>query len=456
MASIDQLERKVLELERRLNVEAEEANRLMAKSNKVLDIAKNAYKLDGYGFIWAFDPNNGAYYKTNMRVMSPEVADRVIRVKHLADGCVTSEKIADKAIDRSKMTDDVINELRQIDVVDVLVGELLDHYYTKEQVDQLLIALGLDEYATMEWVEQQEYLTQEDVKDKADKATTYTKEQVQALVRALRKYELVPVTVLPDASEDTTGKIFLIPNGEDPSLKDQWVTVTNTAKPPVADEWDNIINLGSIHKSRLESIVQNLGLGTYIYNVVDTLTSVAYVYQVTRLSMSHVEPIIPRKVTQGQLSKDKDGKYYIVDQDGEWVKYHPTVTYEWSPVGTVHIDFDNYYTKGDVDANFLKKSFITVQTETTVTIVPNVLNKWANPVSQLIITLAPGENGVADEYMLEFTVGSDNFQWQCDGIRWSDGGAPDFENGYIYQISIVNGLAIVASWEGTPVNNVEG
>lgn len=456
MATIDQLERKVLELERRLDVQAEEANRLISKSDKVLDIAKNAYKLDGYGFIWAFDPNNGAYYKTNMRVMSPEVADRAIRVKHLADGCVTSEKIADKAIDRSKMTDDVINELRQIDVVDVLVGELLDHYYTKEQVDQLLIALGLDEYATMEWVEQQEYLTQEDVKDKADKATTYTKEQVQALVRALRKYELVPVTVLPDASEDTTGKIFLIPNGEDPSLKDQWVTVTNTAKPTVADEWDNIIDLGSIHKSRLESTVQNLGLGTYIFNVVDTLTSVAYVYQVTRLSMSHVEPTIPRKVTQGQLSKDKDGKYYIVNQDGEWVEYHPTVTYEWFTVGTVHIDFDNYYTKGDVDATFLKKPFITVQTETTVTIVPNVLNKWDEPVSQLIITLSPGENGVADEYMLEFTVGSDNFQWQCDGIRWGEGGAPDFENGYIYQISIVNGLAIVASWEGTPVNNVEG
>jgi hypothetical protein len=279
---------------------------------------------------------------------------------------------------------------------------------------------------------------------------------VQALVAALSKYELVPAAMLPAASEDTRGKIFLIQNDEDASLKDQWVTVTNTAKPAIADEWDDVVNLGSIHQSRLESIVQNLGLGTYIFNVVDTLTSVAYVYQVTRLSMSHVEPTIPRKVTQGQMSRDKDGKYYIVSQDGEWVEYHPTVTYEWFPVGTVHIDFYNYYTIGEVDANFSKKPFITVQTETTVTIVPNVLNKWDEPVSQLIITLSPGENGVADEYMLEFTVGSDNFQWQCDGIRWSDGGAPDFENGYIYQISIVNGLAIVASWEGTPVNNVEG
>ena len=381
---------------------------------------------------------------------------RVLVQSHdIRNGAIQARHIADKAIDRSKMTDDLINQLRQIDVVDVLVGELLEHYYTREQVDQLLRDLHIEGYATEEWVEQQGYLTEEDIEGKADKETTYTKEQVQALIMALRKYELVPVDELPEASEDTRGKIYLTPNENDESLKDQWVTLTNTEKPEIGSEWDHVVDLGSIHQSRLEAIIQNLGLGTYIFNVLDTLTSTAYVYHVTRLSMTNEEPTIPRKVTEGQMARDKDGRYYIVSQDGEWISYTPTATYEWLFVGTVDIDFANYYTISEVDTSFRKKPFITSQTATTVTIAPNVLNQWSDPVSSLNITLGPAENGVADEYMLEFTVGSDTFEWACSGIRWGEGEAPDFENGYTYQISIVNGLAIAASWEGTPIPEPE-
>lgn len=374
-----------------------------------------------------------------------------MNTRDIQDGAIKSRHIADKAIDRSKMTKELIRELRQIDVVDVLVGELLEKYYTKEEIDQLLHDLELEDYATKEWVEGKKYLTEEDLSE-----TTYTKEQMQVLVKTLMKYELVPVNELPEASDDTRRKIYLTPNGEDESLKDQWVTLTITEKPEIADEWDNVVDLGSIHQSRLEPIIQNLGLGTYIFNVVDTLTSVAYVYHVTRLSMTGEEPTIPRKVvTEGLKARDKDGRYYVVSQDGEWVTYKPSVAYEWLFVGTVDIDFDNYYTIGEVDAGFRKKPFITLQTATTVTINPNVLNKWDDPVSQLIITLGPSENGVADEYMLEFTVGVDDFVWSCNDIRWGEGEAPDFENGYTYQISIVNGLAIAASWEGTPIEEAE-
>ena len=86
------------------------------------------------------------------------------------------------------------------------------------------------------------------------------------------------------------------------------------------------------------------------------------------------------------------------------------------------------------------------QTQATATINPNCLNRWASPVSALTITLGGGTNGLADEYMLEFTVSGNSFAFNCNGLRWA-GGEPDFEDGYTYQVSIVNGLAVAAGWE---------
>lgn len=87
------------------------------------------------------------------------------------------------------------------------------------------------------------------------------------------------------------------------------------------------------------------------------------------------------------------------------------------------------------------------QTATTATIHPNCLNKWTDAVQNLNITLAAGESNVANEYMLEFTVSGENFALTCSGLRWVNGETPDWEDGYTYQVSIVNGLAVAAGWE---------
>lgn len=99
-----------------------------------------------------------------------------------------------------------------------------------------------------------------------------------------------------------------------------------------------------------------------------------------------------------------------------------------------------------IDTN--RQTPVTAQTQTTVTILPNVLNKWESGVAALNITLGTGTAGVVNEYMMEFTVavtGSAVFALTLpSSVRWLE--EPEWENGTTYQVSIVNNLAIAAAW----------
>ena len=82
---------------------------------------------------------------------------------------------------------------------------------------------------------------------------------------------------------------------------------------------------------------------------------------------------------------------------------------------------------------------------TLVSIPPNKRNVWGR-ISSLTLTFLSGEAGVANEYMIQFTVLSENFSLVfTDSVKWLE--EPEWEVGYTYQISILNGLAIVAGWE---------
>ena len=87
------------------------------------------------------------------------------------------------------------------------------------------------------------------------------------------------------------------------------------------------------------------------------------------------------------------------------------------------------------------------QTALSVAVNPNVLNVWSSAISSLAVTFNAGSSGRPNEYMLEFTVSGENFALTCSGLRWVNGETPDWEDGYTYQVSIVNGLAVAAGWE---------
>ncbi len=112
----------------------------------------------------------------------------------------------------------------------------------------------------------------------------------------------------------------------------------------------------------------------------------------------------------------------------------------------ITIDSEGYLCIGGVRTETMAgSSQMVAQTDTTVSIQPNVLNVWGN-VSSLAISLVAGAQGGVNEYMLEFTVASDNFTLSLpSSVRWSE--EPEWVNGNTYQVSIENNLALYAGWE---------
>lgn len=91
-------------------------------------------------------------------------------------------------------------------------------------------------------------------------------------------------------------------------------------------------------------------------------------------------------------------------------------------------------------------TIIVENTEEKEFILPNVLNKWGTIESLTINSFQGAQEGSVNEYMLEFTVSGDNFTLTLpDGVRWTE--EPTWEDGYTYQVSIVNNLAVFAGWE---------
>ena len=85
-------------------------------------------------------------------------------------------------------------------------------------------------------------------------------------------------------------------------------------------------------------------------------------------------------------------------------------------------------------------------TNTTVSIKPNVLNVWG-AVNSLNISFTAGNSGDENEYKLQFKVNSNSFTLTLpNGVKWIE--EPEWEVGYTYQVSVLNGLALGAGWEG--------
>lgn len=96
---------------------------------------------------------------------------------------------------------------------------------------------------------------------------------------------------------------------------------------------------------------------------------------------------------------------------------------------------------------FMDQSEATVvhHTETTASITPRDLHAWGG-VQSLEVSFVNGTPGCENEYKLEFTVSGDNFTISLPaGVRWIE--EPEWQDGWTYQVSILNNLAIYAGWE---------
>ena len=99
-------------------------------------------------------------------------------------------------------------------------------------------------------------------------------------------------------------------------------------------------------------------------------------------------------------------------------------------------------------AEFAKPAKVESGGSGTVTkqIKPNTFYKFGE-CSSLTITLGAEESGIINEYMFEFASGSTPTTLSVpDTVKWSGGSAPTIEASKTYQVSIVNNLAVYASF----------
>lgn len=108
MASIEELEQRIDQLENKLTESETRRQQLLAESEKALDIAKHAYKLDHYGFIWVYEWQTKQYVRTQMRVLTPEIAERAVKAKHLADKCIEGRHMVDDLVEGRMIQDKTI------------------------------------------------------------------------------------------------------------------------------------------------------------------------------------------------------------------------------------------------------------------------------------------------------------------------------------------------------------
>lgn len=102
----------------------------------------------------------------------------------------------------------------------------------------------------------------------------------------------------------------------------------------------------------------------------------------------------------------------------------------------------------DITALTSAETVITKTVQSVTGILPGPLYIWSQPVTTLLVDKAAGKSGRQNEYKLQFTVSGNTFTLTgtlVEGVRWID--EPDWEDGYTYQVSIMNGLAITAGWE---------
>ena len=115
----------------------------------------------------------------------------------------------------------------------------------------------------------------------------------------------------------------------------------------------------------------------------------------------------------------------------------------------VTIGADGYLYIGGVRTETMATSMQMIQqTDTTLSINPNVLNVWGT-VSSLAISFNAGASGAVNEYMIQFTCPSNAGTTLVlpSSVKWMNGDELEPEAGWTYQVSIVNDLAVYSGWE---------
>lgn len=186
---------------------------------------------------------------------------------------------------------------------------------------------------------------------------------------------------------------------------------------------DHILEASNEKLTELESEV--------IYDVSSHNNGAVFESLQSLLSSPELNSLIPPSVRCGGMN------IRFINPNNKYVQYHYTGT-ETTGNPNPFLDSANWRC---TDVTIISES-----TEVKESILPNELNKWGKIKSLTINSFQGAQEGYVNEYMLEFTVSGDNFTLTLpEGVRWVE--ESTWEDGYTYQVSIVNNLAVFAGWE---------
>ena len=156
----------------------------------------------------------------------------------------------------------------------------------------------------------------------------------------------------------------------------------------------------------------------------------------TLLSKPNLNTLIPISVRHGGMNiRFIQGS--VLSSDNKYVQY----CYKGTEITGSPNPFLDEFNWNPVD---FTRIFEPIEVETSI--YPNILNRWGRLNALTIQSFQGAQDGYVNEYMLEFTVSGDSFVLTLpEGVRWLE--EPTWENGYTYQVSIIDNLAVFAGWE---------
>lgn len=239
------------------------------------------------------------------------------------------------------------------------------------------------------------------------------------------------------------GTAVLTPTPTDPGTPDQkmvYIAVepgvyTNFGNLVVADGEVALLKYDSSWTKEATGIASQAKLtkleSEAIYDVSAHNNNAVFESLQSLLSSSDLDSLIPTSIRCGGMS------IRFINSYNKYVQYR-YIGIETTGNPNPFLDNANWKC---IDSTIIFES-----TEVKASILPNELNKWGKIKSLTINSFQGAQEGHVNEYMLEFTVSGDDFTLTLpEGVRWIE--EPTWENGYTYQVSIVNNLAVFAGWE---------
>ena len=239
------------------------------------------------------------------------------------------------------------------------------------------------------------------------------------------------------------GIAVLTPTPTDPGTPDQKMvyiavepgTYTNFGNLVVADGEVALLKYDSSWTKEATGIASQAKLtkleSEAIYDISAHNNNAVFESLQSLLSSSDLDSLIPASIRCGGMS------IRFINSYNKYVQYRYTGI-ETTGNPSPFLDTANWRC---TDITIISES-----TEVKASILPNELNKWGKIKSLTINSFQGAQEGCVNEYMLEFIVSGDDFTLTLpEGVRWVE--EPTWENGYTYQVSIVNNLAVFAGWE---------